>query len=207
MRKMTTIMNLAAAAALAGILLTGCSTEADETTAATTAAEAETTTAAAGESAETTEGGTLSGKKISAMTPYLTSVTTNQMAGYIKEDLEAEGAEVFVIDTANDFAELASRIEDVVSSGTDGIVLVSADPNQAVDVATRQEIHRLLREEAEKGKAVLYVSSDLTELLEIADEVAVMAYGKVRKIFENKDRKPADVLACCYEAEREENDR
>ena len=207
MRKMTTIMNLAAAAALAGILLTGCSTEADETTAATTAAEAETTTAAAGESAETTEGGTLSGKKISAMTPYLTSVTTNQMAGYIKEDLEAEGAEVFVIDTANDFAELASRIEDVVSSGTDGIVLVSADPNQAVDVATRQEIHRLLREEAEKGKAVLYVSSDLTELLEIADEVAVMAYGKVRKTFENKDLKPADVLACCYEAEREENDR
>ena len=57
MRKMTAIMNLAAAAALAGILLTGCSTEADETTAATTAAEAETTTAAVGESAETTEGG------------------------------------------------------------------------------------------------------------------------------------------------------
>ena len=111
MRKMTAIMNLAAAAALAGILLTGCSTEADETTAATTAAEAETTTAAVGESA----------------------VTTNQMAGYIKEDLEAEGAEVFVIDTANDFAELASRIEDVVSSGTDGIVLVSADPNQVAN--------------------------------------------------------------------------
>ena len=133
MRKMTAIMNLAAAAALAGILLTGCSTEADETTAATTAAEAETTTAAVGESAETTEGGTLSGKKISVMTPYLTSVTTNQMAGYIKEDLEAEGAEVFVIDTANDFAELASRIEDVVSSGTDGIVLVSADPNQVAN--------------------------------------------------------------------------
>ena len=84
-------MNLAAAAALAGILLTGCSTEADETTtaAATTAAEAETTTAAVGESAETTEGGTLSGKKISVMTPYLTSVTTNQMAGYIKEALQS----------------------------------------------------------------------------------------------------------------------
>ena len=54
----------------------------------------------------------------------------------------------------------------------------------------------------QKGKAVLYVSSDLTELLEVADEVAVMAYGKVRKTFENKDLKPTDVLACCYEAER-----
>lgn len=136
MRKIKTIMSLAAAAALAGILLTGCSTEADEKT--TTAAE--TTTAAATEAAsgteteaEKTEGGALAGKKISVMTPYLTSVTTNQMAGYIKEDLEAEGAEVFVIDTANDFAELASRIEDVVSSGTDGIVLVSADPNQVAN--------------------------------------------------------------------------
>ena len=37
--------------------------------------------------------------------------------------------------------------------------------------------------------------------------VAVMAYGKVRKTFENKDLKPTDVLACCYEAGREENDR
>ena len=136
MRKMKTIMSLAAAAALAGVLLTGCSTEADEKT--TTAAETTTAAAAeaaseAGTEAEKTEGGALAGKKISVMTPYLTSVTTNQMVGYIKEDLEAEGAEVFVIDTANDFAELASRIEDVVSSGTDGIVLVSADPNQVAN--------------------------------------------------------------------------
>ena len=90
---------------------------------------------------------------------------------------------------------------------TEPSIWLCDEPTQAVDVATRQEIHRLLREEAKKGKAVLYVSSDLTELLEIADEVAVMAYGKVRKIFENKDLKPTDVLACCYEAEREENDR
>lgn len=136
MRKMKTIMSLAAAVALAGILLTGCSTEADEKTAVTAApTEAAATEAASGTGteAEKTEGGALAGKKISVMTPYLTSVTTNQMAGYIKEDLEAEGAEVFVIDTANDFAELASRIEDVVSSGTDGIVLVSADPNQVAN--------------------------------------------------------------------------
>ena len=90
---------------------------------------------------------------------------------------------------------------------TEPSIWICDEPTQAVDVATRQEIHRLLREEAKKGKAVLYVSSDLTELLEVADEVAVMAYGKVRKTFENKDLKPAEVLACCYEAEREENDR
>lgn len=90
---------------------------------------------------------------------------------------------------------------------TEPSIWLCDEPTQAVDVATRQEIHRLLKEEAKKGKAVLYVSSDLTELLEVADEVAVMAYGKVRKTFENKDLKPADVLACCYGAEREESDR
>lgn len=90
---------------------------------------------------------------------------------------------------------------------TEPSIWLCDEPTQAVDVATRQEIHRLLKEEAKKGKAVLYVSSDLTELLEVADEVAVMACGKVRKTFENKDLKPTDVLACCYEAEREENDR
>lgn len=89
---------------------------------------------------------------------------------------------------------------------TEPSIWLCDEPTQAVDVTTRQEIHRLLKEEAKKGKAVLYVSSDLTELLEVADEVAVMAYGRVRKTFENKDLKPTDVLACCYEAEREESD-
>ena len=89
---------------------------------------------------------------------------------------------------------------------TEPSIWLCDEPTQAVDVATRQEIHRLLKEEAKKGKAVLYVSSDLTELLEVADEVAIMAYGRVRKTFENKDLKPTDVLACCYEAEREESD-
>ncbi len=75
-----------------------------------------------------TEG--LEGKEISIMTPYLSSVTTNQMVEYLQNGLENEGAEVTVIDTANDFSALASRIEDVVTAQTDGIILVSADPTQ-----------------------------------------------------------------------------
>lgn len=80
--------------------------------------------------AQTQDAGPLAGKSISVMTPYMSSVTTNQMVGYLQEDLEAQGAAVTVIDTANDFAELASRIEDVVTAQTDAIVLVSADPSQ-----------------------------------------------------------------------------
>ncbi len=85
------------------------------------------TSAAAGTSESS---GAMAGKNVSLMTPYLSSVTTNQMVNYLQEGLEAQGATVTVVDTSNDFAALASRIEDVVASGTDAIVLVSADPTQ-----------------------------------------------------------------------------
>ncbi len=77
-----------------------------------------------------TTSGPFDGKRVTVMTPYMSSVTTNQMVGYLQNDLEALGAAVTVVDTANDFGELASRIEDIAAAGTDAIVLVSADPTQ-----------------------------------------------------------------------------
>ena len=68
------------------------------------------------------------GKKVSLLTANLSSVTTNQMAEYMKAGLEAQGIEVTVVDTKGDFGQLASRIEDSVSSKVDAIVLISADP-------------------------------------------------------------------------------
>ncbi len=40
-------------------------------------------------------------------------------------------------------------------------VFLCDEPTQAVDVKTRSEIHKLLRERADSGSAVVYVSSDL----------------------------------------------
>lgn len=127
--------------------MTGCTQDAVETQAAAemtkaAAATAVTETTAAGAAAasgttaaehaagEATADQTMDGKNIAVMTPYMASVTTNQMVQYLQTGLETRGAAVTVIDTANDFGALASRIEDVVASGTDGIVLVSADPSQ-----------------------------------------------------------------------------
>ena len=77
-----------------------------------------------------TAGAEMTGKQVVLMTPYLGSVTTNQMVEYMKADLEARGAAVTVINTNNDFAELASKVEDVAEGGqTDAMVLVSADPS------------------------------------------------------------------------------
>lgn len=86
---------------------------------------------------------------------------------------------------------------------TEPSIWLCDEPTQAVDVATRREIHRLLQSQAAMGKAVIYVSSDLTELLEVAHEVNVMADGRIAGTFENKNLRPEQILACCYGTKRE----
>jgi len=70
------------------------------------------------------------GKNVSILTPYLSSVTTNQMVEKMKAGMEAKGMAVTVVDTKGDFAQLASRIEDTVTARADAIVIVSTDPGQ-----------------------------------------------------------------------------
>lgn len=83
-------------------------------------------------------------------------------------------------------------------------VFLCDEPTQAVDVATREEIHLLLRRQADAGGAVVFVSSDLKELLETADTIQVMSGGRTTKRFQNKNLTAQQVLACCYGTEKGE---
>ena len=56
-------------------------------------------------------------------------------------------------------------------------ILIVDEPTRGVDVGARAEIYRLLRELAAKGLALLVVSSDLPEVLTLADRIVVMADG------------------------------
>ncbi len=69
-------------------------------------------------------------KEIAVLTPYLQSVTTNEMIRSFEEKAENEGWNVRVIDTKGDFNQLANRYDDVISQGVDAIVMGMGDPNQ-----------------------------------------------------------------------------
>jgi ABC-type sugar transport system ATPase subunit len=56
-------------------------------------------------------------------------------------------------------------------------VLLLDDPTRGVDVGGRAAIHALLREAAEQGMAVLFSSTELEELLDLADVVITMHKG------------------------------
>lgn len=82
---------------------------------------------------------------------------------------------------------------------SDPKVILCDEPTQAVDVKTRSEIHRLLKQKAMDGTAVVFVSSDLKEVLDICDNVLIMANGRTKVQFENSSLTAEEVLACCYE--------
>ncbi|WP_341917391.1 ABC transporter ATP-binding protein [Polaromonas sp. YR568] len=58
-------------------------------------------------------------------------------------------------------------------------VLIAANPVFGLDFAAVKEIHTRLRGVAQQGGAVLLVSEDLDELLELADRIVVMSEGRI----------------------------
>ncbi len=58
-------------------------------------------------------------------------------------------------------------------------VLLLDEPTRGVDVGAKAEIHTLIREQAERGAAVLLISSELPEVLALADRVVVMRQGRI----------------------------
>ena len=59
------------------------------------------------------------------------------------------------------------------------------EPTRGIDVGAKSEIHALLRGLAEKGASILVVSSELPELLMLADRIGIMRDGRLDRIVEN----------------------
>jgi rhamnose transport system ATP-binding protein len=58
-------------------------------------------------------------------------------------------------------------------------LLIIDEPTRGIDVGTKAEVHRLLGELASEGVAVLMISSELPEVLRVADRILVMREGSV----------------------------
>jgi D-xylose transport system ATP-binding protein len=56
-------------------------------------------------------------------------------------------------------------------------VMIMDDPTRGIDVGAKFEIYKLMNELAEKGVAVIMISSDLEEVLGMSDRVMVMCRG------------------------------
>ena len=66
-------------------------------------------------------------------------------------------------------------------------LLIVDEPTRGIDVGTKAEVHRLLSELAAEGVAVLMISSELPEVLGMADRIIVLFEGRVSHEFERSE--------------------
>ncbi len=77
---------------------------------------------------------------------------------------------------------------------TEARVLLLYDPTRGVDVGTKGEVFQLMRDLAAKGYAILFYSSDLAELVHVADRVLVLRSGRVAAVLEGERNSEEGIL-------------
>jgi rhamnose transport system ATP-binding protein len=77
---------------------------------------------------------------------------------------------------------------------TNPAVLILDEPTQGVDVGAKSEIHRIMGELAQKGLAILMISSELPEILGMSDRIAVMHQGGIVGMLERREATQEKIL-------------
>lgn len=67
---------------------------------------------------------------------------------------------------------------------TDPKLLIVDEPTRGIDVGAKAEVHQIIRDLAAAGVAVIVISSDLPEVMALADRILVMREGRQMGIFD-----------------------
>ena len=83
-------------------------------------------------------------------------------------------------------------------------LLIVDEPTRGIDIGTKAEVHRLLEELAGEGVAVLVISSELPEVLRLANRIVVMREGRVVAELTHAEASEETIVAAATgQAERE----
>ena len=75
-------------------------------------------------------------------------------------------------------------------------VLFLDEPTRGIDVGAKAEIHALMAKLAEEDVAIVFVSSELPEILGMSDRILVLHEGKITGEFVNENLTQAEILRC-----------
>jgi ABC-type sugar transport system ATPase subunit len=83
-----------------------------------------------------------------------------------------------------------------LDSGAD--VFIFDEPTHGIDVGGKEEVYDLMSELADRGKAVIFISSEFTELVGACNRVLVMREGRLVDEFVGEAITDAALVECCY---------
>jgi rhamnose transport system ATP-binding protein len=111
----------------------------------------------------------------------------------------AEQLELKANHLAQNVAELSGGNQQKVVLGkwlaTNPKVIILDEPTKGIDIGSKAAVHRFISELVTRGLSVILVSSELPEVLGLADRVVVMHHGRVKRVFERAEATPEIVVA------------
>ena len=72
------------------------------------------------------------------------------------------------------------------------------EPTRGIDVGAKFEIYQLLADLAEKGKAVIVISSDLMELMAVCDRIMVMSAGRIAATYSRVEWSQEKIMSAAF---------
>jgi ribose transport system ATP-binding protein len=76
-------------------------------------------------------------------------------------------------------------------------VLIFDEPTRGIDIGAKAEIYRLMRELADRGVAIIMISSDMEEVLGVSDRVAAMHEGAIAGVLPRGELSEEAVMNLC----------
>ena len=89
---------------------------------------------------------------------------------------------------------------------TEPDILILDEPTRGIDVGAKYEIYRLIHELADQGKAVIMISSELVELLGMADRIYTVFEGKVTGVLNQSEANQEKLMRMMTNTSLEEHE-
>lgn len=118
----------------------------------------------------------------------------NSIARHFSEQLELKASHLTQL-----VSELSGGNQQKVVLGkwlaTNPRVIILDEPTKGIDIGSKAAVHKFVSELVGKGLSVILVSSELPEVLGLADRVVVMHQGHITNVFERAEATPEKVVA------------
>ena len=124
---------------------------------------------------------------------FLTARTENKAAGPWAARLEVKTA-ALDLNAATMSGGNQQKVVIAKWLATNPTLLIIDEPTRGIDVGTKAEVHRLLSELAGQGLAILMISSELPEVLGMADRVLVVCEGRITADLDRAEATPEAVM-------------
>lgn len=82
-------------------------------------------------------------------------------------------------------------------------ILILDEPTRGIDVGAKYEIYKIINTLADEGKSIIFISSELPEILGLCDRIYVMNEGRLVGELDRKDASQESIMKCIMQSNRE----